>query len=159
MLFRSDARPFGLFQAGLLGVAPAASIVPRIGLIGQLQVNVTPYPLPIQVGGTPDPEGWGNTGFLPGGLLAAEVGFQRPDATRGPAVWSFGLHAGAGLGVAVIDCPIGTPTEVLCFSSAAMFIGGITGRMRFHEGLWLEALIGPTPHLGIGYAWGVGRQG
>lgn len=154
----TDQRPFGVFQGGFMGVLPAATIIPRLGVLAHLQVNVTQYPLPIQLGAAPTGEGWGSAGLLPGGMLAAEVGFQRPDATKGPAVWSFGLHAGAALGVAAIDCAPGTPAEIVCYSSSAMFIGGVAARMRFHEGVWLEAVLGPSAHVSIGYAWGVGGR-
>ena len=38
------------------------------------------------------------------------------------------------------------------------FIGGVAARLRLHEGLWMEAMVGPTPSVNLGYAWGVGRS-
>jgi hypothetical protein len=146
-----DGRPLGHIEAGFVGVVPAQDVTARVGLVAQTLVYAAPYDLPAQIGGSPEPGSWGNVGFLPGGAAVLELGWRRA-GERGPAAWSLGVRAGAGLAITGVACPSPNEDDV-CVGSASTFVGGVTGRMQLHEGLFVEALLGPTLSAGIGYAF------
>lgn len=152
-----DQRPLGVVQLGFAGVVPAESALVRIGLLAHAELYVVDYPLPVQVG-EPVEGTFGNFGMFPGGLLLAELGWHRA-GKRGPAAWSIGLRLGAAPVAVVEECPFnGTSQDELCYGSRVGILGGITGRLRFHEGVYLEAVGGPSPMLSLGYAFPTGRR-
>jgi hypothetical protein len=146
-----DGRPMGHLEAGFVGVVPAQDVTARVGLVAQTLVYAAPYDLPAQIGGSPEPGSWGNVGFLPGGAAVLELGWRR-EGERGPAAWALGVRAGAGLAVTGVACPSPNEDDV-CAGSSTTFVGGVTGRMRLHEGLFIEAQLGPTLSAGVGYAF------
>jgi hypothetical protein len=152
-----DQRPLGVVQLGFAGVVPAESALVRVGLLAHAELYVVDYPLPVQVG-EPVEGTFGNFGMFPGGLLLAELGWHRA-GTRGPAAWSIGLRLGAAPVAVVEECPFnGTSQDELCYGSRVGILGGITGRLRFHEGVYLEAVGGPSPMLSLGYAFPTGQR-
>jgi hypothetical protein len=148
-----DQRPLGVVQLGFAGVVPAEHMTVRLGLLAHSELYVVDYPLPIQAG-TPVEGTFGKFGIFPGGLGLVELGWHR-DAPKGPAAWAIGLRLGAAPVGVVIECPVqdaiaGTD---LCVTSRVGMLGGFTGRLRFAEGAYLEATIGPSPTLSVGYAF------
>lgn len=146
-----DERPYGLLQAGFAGVVPADDATVRIGVLAHTMIYAADYRLPLQIGGEPEAGTFGHVGFLPGALVLAEVGFRR-EGERGPARWAVGIKAGAAPGVAVIECADPTSEEV-CLGQRVRPIGGFTARLLLHEGFFLDATLGPTASLAIGYGW------
>ncbi|HMV66422.1 MAG TPA: hypothetical protein PKA64_06195, partial [Myxococcota bacterium] len=151
-----DQRPLGVVQLGFAGVVPAEHTLVRLGVLAHTELYAVDYPLPLQIGGDPEEGTFGHLGFLPGGLLLAELGWTR-GGDRGAAAWSIGLRLGAGLVPAVEDCEtVGAEVDELCFTSRPAILGGISARLRFHEGVYLEALAGPAPMVSLGYAFPAG---
>jgi hypothetical protein len=148
-----DQRPIGVLQAGFAGVVPAEKITARLGLIAHTELYTVDYALPIQFG-EPVEGTFGKLGLLPGGLAIAELGWHR-DAEHGAAAWAVGARIGAGAVGTVIPCEVQTtdPGEELCITHKVGVLGGITGRIRLHEGLYLEGTIGPSPAFSLGYAF------
>lgn len=144
-----DDRPLVHLEAGFMGVVPSrerATI--RVGLVGGASVFTAPYALPFQVGGVPAADAYGNPGFLPNGALLAELGWRR-EAERGPAAWALGLRFGAALSSTSAAC---SEVQLDCSTPQVVFDGGVYGRLKLHEGLFVELLAGPSPRLGLGYA-------
>ncbi len=150
----ADLRPFGDVELGFAGVIPAETFVVRLGVIARTLVYVANYDLPLQVG-QPSRDGLGAVGFFPVGMALAEVGYQRLDAERGPASWAIGLRMGAAPALKYGVCPVEEESQErdLCVGYSNGLLGGFSARLRFHEGVYLEALIGPSPTAVIGAAF------
>jgi len=149
-----DERPRVDVDAGVMGVLPTEKLIRLGGAVGA-QLAIAPLDLPLAVGG--DVDGYGRFSILPYGYLATELGWQRPDATKGTAAWSIGIRVGASAAAGLVPCD-DDPSEE-CLGGGVAFLGGITARVRFHEGVYLEAMAGPSAFLNIGYAFPVGRRG
>lgn len=149
-----DQRPRFDVDAGVMGVLPTEQLI-RLGAAVGAQVAIAPWDLPLAVGG--DVDGYGRVAILPYGYLTTELGWQRPDATKGAAAWSIGVRLGASASAALVAC--GDDGSQDCLGSGVAFLGGITGRIRFHEGVFIEANAGPSASLSLGYAFPVGRRG
>jgi hypothetical protein len=147
----TDMRPLVRVEAGFMGVVPAKQIV-RLGVVAGTDLFAAPYPAPLQVPGPPDASDYAALSFLPYGALVAEVGGLRSGPTRGWAAWAAGLRLGAGAGIGV-DLTCGDVRLEDCGVTRVAFAGGITARIRFHEGAFLDLLAGPTTYLGVGYAF------
>lgn len=151
----ADQRPLFKAEAGFLGVTRSRQGLVRIGLLGGTVVQITDLPTPLQVG-EPVEGSVGQPAFLPYGQIVAEVGGQRATAQKGVLAWAAGLRLGAGAAVGNVLCEEAVEG---CVAVRAGFIGGIYGRVRFHEGVFLEVLAGPSAGLSIGYAltpkWGL----
>lgn len=148
-----DERPRFDLDAGVMGVLPTEQLI-RLGAAVGAQLAITPFDLPLAIGG--DVDGYGRVSILPYGYLATEIGFQRPDAKRGAHAWSVGIRVGASASAALVACEDDPDEE--CLGTGVAFLGGVTARIRFHEGVYLEAMAGPSAFLNIGYAFPVGRR-
>lgn len=142
------SRPHAKVEAGFMGVVPSPRLL-RVGAVAGAQVLVAPGEVPLSLGG--DADGYGEVALLPYGYGQIELGWNRLGATKGAAMWSFGLRLGAAAAPGGVACgPEGTD---VCSGVTAAFLGGITARVRFHEGVFLEGLAGPTARLSVGYAF------
>lgn len=144
------AVPIGVFEGGVNGVIPSKQAVIRLGLVGRVSGMYADYPLPFQVGGTPEEEDGRRFGFSPGGQLQVEFEWQD---LPGKAVdtWTFGARAGGTVVVAAMaecDQPL---DDASCLVPIGAFAGGFYGRLVFEPGVMLEAFAGPSPSLSVGY--------
>lgn len=146
----ADGKPFANVEGGFTRNFTGQEATFRIGLAVRSWIYIANYRLPLQVS-EPDPAGFGTLGFIPGGWLVGEIEWDR-EAEKGPAAWSVGLKAGASSVAAVRDC-VDNGEAALCTAWNAGVVGGFTFRLRMHEGLALEALVGPSPSLSVGYAF------
>lgn len=148
-----DARPRFDVDLGAMGVLPTQENLIRLGGGVGTQIAIVPDVVPFSVGG--DPAGFGAVVLLPYGYVATELGWTRPGAWRGAAAWSVGARLGVSAGYGVTACDE-NPVDG-CFGPRALFVGGVSARVRFHEGVFLDALAGPSASVRIGYAFG-GRR-
>lgn len=150
-----EQRPMGQLEAGFSGAIRAPFSLTRIGIVGHARLTPLPYEAPLQIGGTPDDGTYGNPVVLPGGVAFAELGWVRPNAEKGLAAWSIGFRAGAVARLGLLPCEtqiVGDPEQV-CLRAQADFDGGLTGRLRLHEGVYFDVIAGPSAWLSIGYAF------
>ncbi len=144
----SDQRPMFQLEAGFMAVTRSHQGLVRIGLAGGTLIQVADFPTPLQVG-TPVEGSIGQPAFLPYGQVLAEVGGLKPLNTKGILAWAVGVRLGAGAAVGRVECE---ESEQGCVAVRAGFLGGVYGRVRFHEGVFLEVLAGPTAMISLGYA-------
>lgn len=148
----TDARPIGRVEAGFSGVVPNRdNLLVRVGLIAGSVVAVAPYPLSFQVGGVPEDDSYGHVGFMPYGLFLAELGWRRPLAPKGWSTWALGLRIGAGPLLRIGPCDDDPAAN--CASPQVAFQGGLSARVRLRNGLHVEAMVGPSPQVSLGYAF------
>jgi hypothetical protein len=149
-----EERPLVQLQAGFQGALPAPDLgaTPHLGVQATTLMFVSTETLPFQVG-TPTEGGFGAPAFLPGGMLTGELLWRRDATTsskpRGPAAWALGLALGAMAAPVTVGCTGPTDPED-CLAVQPVFQGGVTARLRFHEHVFLEALAGPSPTVGLG---------
>lgn len=147
-----DDRPFGDVELGFMGVAPTQEkATVRVGVRAGLEVYTAVFPMRFTVPSTYDPQAWGAVGFLPYGVIAAELGWTAPENAKAVATYALGLDAGLGLSVARQSCT-DDPTQI-CTEPGMAFYGGLTGRMALKNGFFMQALVGPTPTLSLGWVW------
>jgi hypothetical protein len=147
----TDMRPLAHVEAGFSAVIQGKQLV-RVGGVVGTALFAAPYPAPLQVPGPPGEGDYAALSFLPYGTVLAEVGGTRPGHSKGWASWAAGLRLGAGATIASSDV-CGDVELGTCGDLRVGFAGGVTGRLRFHEGAYLEALAGPTSYLMVGYAF------
>lgn len=151
----ADQRPLFRAEAGFLVVTPNAQNLVRLGLVGGAVIQLTDVPVPLQVG-TPEEGDVGLPAFRPYGQIVAEVGGVKPDRDKGILAWGAGLRIGVAAGIGTVQCP--EAPDDGCLAAYPAFTGGIYGRLRFHEGVFLEVLAGPNASLSLGYAIGPRRR-
>lgn len=153
-----DLRPHGKVEAGFAGiVGRQEGRAMRLGLLAGTSVYVAndptqddlPDALPLQVGGAADAD-FGRVGFLPYGQLVLEFGW-RPAQHKVLTAWTVGFRAGASAALAYVPCEDDAADG--CLTIGATFVGGLEARLRFHSGLHLEFIAGPTAMAAIGYAF------
>ncbi|MFM2160717.1 MAG: hypothetical protein RLZZ383_229 [Pseudomonadota bacterium] len=152
-----EERPLVQLQVGFQGALPAPDLgaTPHLGLQATTLMFVSDQTLPFQVG-TPTEGGFGAPAFLPGGMLTGELLWRREGhgegQPRGAAAWAIGLALGAMAAPVTVGCTGPTDPDD-CLAVRPVFQGGVTARLRFHEHVFLEAFVGPSPTVGLGGAF------
>ena len=155
-----DVRPAVSGELGLNGVVPDKNAIIRLGVAGGGQMTFANYPLPVQAPGELTVDGFGLFGFIPYGVITADIDLRWTDRPRAPESLTIGLRAGVGSISGVVDCideaasaEEGRAVGTLCDRWVPGFIGGFVGRLVLRNGFFLEAEAGPSPRLAIGYAF------
>lgn len=146
-----DRRPFSELQAGAaVAIQGKASLV-RIGVVGRAWMSFSSIEVPMQPKVPEDPDGFGTAAFLFGGYGLIELGWLRPDADKGVHKAAAGVQIGASTRLGAVACEDDESKQ--CIYVRPAFTGGFSGRVTFHEGVFLEAVLGPSLSGTIGYAF------
>jgi hypothetical protein len=140
----ADGRPYGDMELGFTGVIPDDNITGRLGVVAGTMLIAVPYPVPYQVS-EPDPEGFGELGFLPSAMMVGEISFYR-EAERGMRSVTVGLRAGAASGINVGRCDANE-----CRGWGWSFAGSLNFRADFWEHVHLDLQVGNSLHATLGY--------
>jgi hypothetical protein len=142
--------PLGALELGGAFVIPNEEAVVRLGLAGRIAGIYTDYRAPIPVGAAPS-DGDPAPGLLPGGMLVVEFewGDEAPFTLRGAG--------GVGSTAAAVPCD-GLDVFYQCIGWRPGFLGGISARGRLKNGLFLEALGGPSLQALVGYGFPTRRR-
>ena len=140
-----DQLPIVFGEFGFMAVAPQKEAIIRLGLIARPELLFVHYRVPIALGasGTFDTVG---VGIGPGGM--GRVEFEWPDKHL-----AFGAQLGIASAASDQDCAQGNPDESKCMTWYPAAIGDFYGRKQFGKHVSVEATVGTTTQLAVGYAF------
>ena len=143
--------PVVFFEGGFTGVIPEDEATVRLGLVGRIVGYGSTYPMPVQPGPAPVPDGPAQWGFVPGIMATLEFEWVKKFA------FALGLKGGVGAFLVGEEC---TEIDLLlsCIEWKPGFIGGIYGRFRLDNGFHADLMVGSTSSLSIGYAFGLKQR-
>jgi len=136
----ADSRPMLFAEAGVAVALPHDGAIVRLGAAVNGTLFNAPYRLPMELRDEED----AHLGIIPGVelLLEFEFGEARP--------FVFGARAGVRSSSSNYLCQ--DPHDIEnCLAWYTGFSGGFLGRGAITEWLYLELLVGPSPHLTVGY--------
>ncbi len=140
-----DRMPMVQTEFGFTGVVPQKEATIRLGAAVRPTFLFGRYRMPIRFA---DPtSGKVVSGLQLGGELVIEFEW-RPKAPV-----TFGLRAGAGSTASDYYCDEQSPDYTTCITWNGGFIGGFNFRKRWMNGLSIDAMVGFTSHLAVGYAF------
>jgi hypothetical protein len=146
-----DRRPFSELHAGAAVVVPGKTSLLRLGVVGRAWMSFASLDVPLQPKEPQDPDGFGTAAFLLGGYGVIELGWLRLEAPKGVKKAAAGVQLGASTRLVGVECE--DDQRAQCLIVQPTFTGGFAGRVTFHEGVFLEALLGPTLSATIGYGF------
>lgn len=135
----ADDFPMAQVEAGFLGAVPHPGETVRLGIVASAEIVATRYRLPLEFSDVDR-----HVGLIPGIELLVEFEFfdERP--------FVFGARGGVQSASSNYLCPTTDEVET-CLVWFPAFVGGFYGRGAVTDWLYLEALIGPSPRIAIGY--------
>jgi hypothetical protein len=135
-----DHLPFAVLEAGALVRVPEDEAVLRTGVVLRPVFALSDARLPWQFG---DPADGRKLGILPGLLAIVEFEWN-PEAPL-----TIGFRGGPASSVSDYLCETADSTE--CLTWHVGFAGGFYARKRLANGFALEAIVGTTSSLSIGW--------
>jgi hypothetical protein len=142
--------PLGAIEVGATGVVPNEQALIRFGGLVRSGAIYAEYPgavRPFGVGSKGDPA----FGLLPGAELLVE--FEWGDV----APFTLRIAGGTGSEAAMEQCePTDTTYDCVSWSPGILF--GISARGRLKNGLYGEAVLGPSPSVALGYGFPIRKR-
>lgn len=145
-----DARPAAIAEVGLLARVPDRNRTVRAGLAVRTWFLRAPYRLPI--GWDADDQHHDRIGFIPSVVGRIEFEFTKR------RTFVFGVEAGVAASASAYLCDANDTDQANCLSWFPGLVGGLYGRGELTQRLYVDAVLGPSARVAVGYRLGPRRD-